>query len=208
MMMPERQRRSLIAFFLGSTAAKLDVTDPKLVEIVSRRAYRDLSRTLHGMRTHPEAARILQGTHHALRDFLVKVERVSTRKDFDNLHDQWCTETIERFSAAPHPQREFGLSYGQAQKWLNMTMKYFAVLGHPLLEAVYPFLHVPVDSIIYKQAASFGVPRPQSTAWSRLDRNQYKEYQNRLREKIHQACGTSYAPLDWEVDAWIERSSL
>lgn len=203
-MSPERQRRSLIAFFLGSTAAKLEVTDPKLVRIVSRRAYRDLSRTLHGFGTHPESGSLLEDTHHSLAGFITQVEEISSEKAFDELHDQWCRDIVQRFGEAPHPERELVFRYGQAQKWLNMTTKYFAVLGHPSLANVYPHLHVPIDSIIYRQASHIGVPTP-SAAWSRLDRSQYLEYQHELRKKIRETCGESYAPLDWETDVWIQR---
>lgn len=66
----QQQRRSLIAFFLGTQAAIIDQDDPDLVPIAGRRAYRDLSRTLHGIGSHPEADSLRQDTYETLKSFV------------------------------------------------------------------------------------------------------------------------------------------
>lgn len=203
---------SLTAFYFGAHVAA-DPTSPEAITTVSKRAYRDLSRTLHGIGTHPDKTTLLEDTHTSLHQFVTNLETVTTQHEFDDRHDTWCQDRIRYFNAHPHPDKEaFTLTYGQAQKWINMTLKYFAVLNHPAMADVYPYLHVPIDSIIYKEAAhptaGIGVPRPPGgIAWSRLNQDQYRDYQQRLRDNITDNSDGSLTPLDWEAQAWITRLS-
>lgn len=203
---------SLTAFYFGARVA-VNPTSPEAIRTVSKRAYRDLSRTLHGIGTHPDKTTLLENTHNSLREFVTGLEKVRTRDEFDALHDAWCKNRIRFFSEHPHPGRTtFTLTYGQAQKWINMALKYLAVLDHPAVDRIYPHLHVPIDSIVYEEAAhpttGIGVPRPPgSVAWSRLNQDQYRDYQQRLRDSITGTSDGTLTPLDWEARAWITRAS-
>ena len=122
---------SLTAFYFGTRVAA-DPTSPEAITNVSKRAYRDLSRTLHGIGTHPAKTTLLEATHASLHAFVTDLEEVKTREEFDALHDAWCEDRICFFREHLHPDRKaFVFTYGQAQKWINMTLKYLAVLGHP-----------------------------------------------------------------------------
>jgi len=112
----QQQRRSLIAFFLGTQAAIIDQDDPDLVPIAGRRAYRDLSRTLHGIGSHPEADSLRQDTYETLKSFVTDLQDVRTADEFDKQHDDWCTTTISRFAKTTSGP-DIQLHYGQAQKW-------------------------------------------------------------------------------------------
>lgn len=203
---------SLTAFYFGAHVAA-DPTSPEALRTVSKRAYRDLSRTLHGIGTHPDKTTLLEDTHASLREFVTSLEKVTTQEEFDTLHNAWCEDRIHFFSEHPHLGRNnFAFTYGQAQKWINMTLKYLAVLDHPAVRRVYPYLHVPIDSIVYEEAehptAGLGVPRPPGrVSWSRLDVDQYRDYQRRIRDSIADSDASSLTPLDWEAQAWITRSS-
>lgn len=201
---------SLTAFHFGAHVAA-DPTSPEALRTVSKRAYRDLSRTLHGIGNHPDKTTLLESTHDSLREFVADLEKVTTREEFDALHDTWCEDRIHFFSEHPHLGRKnFVFTYGQAQKWVNMALKYLAVLDHPAVTRVYPYLHVPIDSIVYEEAehptVGIGVPRPPGdVAWSRLNRDEYCKYQKQLRDSINSAA--LLAPLEWEAQAWIARLS-
>ncbi|MGP6175355.1 hypothetical protein [Corynebacterium sp. A21] len=209
---PSLRLASLTAFYFGAHVAA-DPASPETIRTVSTRAYRDLSRTLHGIGTHPDKATLLEDTHTSLQQFTADLDTVDSQDTFDALHDKWCRDRIHFFDEYPHPDRkEFALTYGQAQKWLNMTMKYLSVLDHPAVTRVYPYLHVPIDSIIFKEAAhptaDISVPRPPGgVAWSRLDRDHYRNYQRRLQDSITDRSDGTLTPLDWEAQAWIARSS-
>ena len=67
--------------------------------------------------------------------------------------------------------------------WINLTLKYLTLLGHPIAVANSRYFHVPVD---YTDAVhpfdALGVTRPLGgVRWSQLDRHQYWDYQQRLR---------------------------
>lgn len=208
MMNSELQRRSLIAFFFGTTAATLEKNDPEIIRIVGRRAYLDLNRTLHGIGTHPEADSLRERTYESLTEFVTALEDVNTAKEFDKRHHAWCAATLDRFNESPHPNRpEFTLHYGQAQKWLNMTLKYLAVLDHQPVAHVYQFMHVPLDQIVYTQAQQIRVDRPKGTRWSRLNGDQYQVYQEKLKRQIASNFGNARIPLDWEAQVWVERGN-
>lgn len=198
------QRRSLIAFYFGTKVASGDVTSDEVIDGVARRAYADLRRTIHGFGTHPAKAEIKDYIHATLRMFIADLETCNSQEEFDERHDQWCTSACERFKQYSHPGRDFNFHYGQAQKWLNMTLKYLAVLDHPQVQRAYTFLHVPVDKYVYDEAGTAGVKRPSRPyAWSRLDREKYLNYQHRLRKMVD---STPYScPLDWEADVWVTR---
>lgn len=207
---PELRHRNLLAFYFGTQVA-LYPTSPKAIERISNRAYRDLSRTLHGIGSHPEKDALLDDAHVSLGEFLIDLEKVTNQEGFNALHHSWCKNRIEFFNQYPHPDRKsFTLTYGQAQKWINMALKYLAVIDHSAVERVYHYLHIPIDSIVYKEAErpeGLGVPRPPGNiAWSRLDRSQYECYQQKLFDAIT-SKHPDFSPLDWEAEAWVMRSS-
>ena len=88
---------------------------------------------------------------------------------------------------------------GQAQKWVNMTLKYLYVLVPDVVEPFYRFLHIPLDNYIMDIAKKqYGVP-VLTTAWSRIsDYQVYLDYEQMLMEVIDEV------PLDWEFRKWVE----
>lgn len=202
------QRRNLIAFYFGTKVATGDVTSDQVVDGVSRRAYADLQRTIHGFGRLPAEAKIELRAHiHAtIREFVANLGTCETQEEFDNRHDQWCESACERLRLFAQSEQSISFHYGQAQKWLNMTLKYLAVLDHPKVKRVYGYLHVPVDKYVYDQAANAGVKRPGwPHSWSKLPREKYLNYQRALRKMVastHYSC-----PLDWEADVWVTRAT-
>ena len=202
----QRSRKNLIAFYFGSRVATKRITCRDSVKAVSRRAYLDLCRTMHGIGNFSGAEKLRVETHESVVRFLEDCAEIATQLEFDRLHESWCSETLDRFGDLPRSVRE--VRYGQAQKWVNMVMKYLAVLEHPEAQRLYPHLHVPIDSIVYSEARKIGVEEPGRTGWSRLSRDQYTSYQQSLRERIKECKGDGCAPLDWESDVWVERASI
>lgn len=212
-MQPAVQRKSLIAFYFGSTVATTDPNNKDAIEDVAQRAYRDLNRTLTGFGSHKNRKTLRETVLTSLFDFVQALGDVQTQGDFDERHQAWCEKTCLLFEEDPPTQRPFTFHYGQAQKWINMTMKYLAVLDHPEVQRVYEYLHVPIDFYVYKEASDIGVERPlpdpesksRSTAWSRLSGKQYRNYQFQLRDKLNSLSEYPY-PLDWEADIWSSRN--
>ena len=105
------------------------------------------------------------------------------------------------------------LTYGQAQKWVNMTMKYLCVLSdanftgdYKWLGDFYPYLHVPIDSIILDKIADEnefpGIKLDNVRCWSKI--KEYQDYfavQQSLRNKLKEK-DSPILPMDWEFEVW------
>lgn len=110
------------------------------------------------------------------------------------------------------------IQYGQAQKWINMSIKYMLVMGFwdYKLASIKSALHIPLDSVIFKAAGTdpddndfkfgLGVKQPPAP-WSRLNYSQYSDYCKKLIDSIHQYYPL-LCPIEWESQAWIEMAKL
>ena len=109
--------------------------------------------------------------------------------------------------------------HGQAQKWLNMTLKNMLIMGlwDNEIEKVKPFLHVPVDDYIIDGAdesfnGQYKLREPikkSKTVWSQWEKKEYYDFQkhiwNDLNSNSHDQINT---PIDWEGKVWLEVRKL
>lgn len=134
---------------------------------------------------------------------------------FDKEHKRICEEICSKYSEIS----EF--TYGQAQKWLNMMLKYVLMIeGDSVLKS---YLHIPVDSYIMQAVGSDNpklkyrlklecVPKKNGTVgkysessskpWSKWSYEEYIAFQNCIRKAISESSYSS--PIEWENQAWIE----
>lgn len=99
---------SLTAFYFGARVTA-DPTTPKALETVSRRAYRDLSRTVHGITTHPDKDTLLTSAHTSLQEFVDTLEAVTSQDEFNHRHDIWCQDRIHFSYKRPHQARNINI---------------------------------------------------------------------------------------------------
>ena len=164
-------------------------------------AYLDVNRTIWGIEA--EQGRLFkQAVVSLIRDLLT--EPPKTQQDFDLLHHRCCQQCLEASSAgAAH------IHYGQAQKLLNMSLKYlyneFAAYYPNLNPFRFPdnnveyFFHLPIDS----QIRSHLVTRchftdPTSLPWSKWTCSNYISFQSQLRARIN----NDYKPLEIDYLLW------
>lgn len=138
----------------------------------ARRAYRDFSRTLRfNDKESEENDKKSEEKHKTFRDTICEEIKnqikesllIANKDDFDNRHKTVCEKIIERANQYKVDNQLILLEterkkdskktlfwYGQAQKWLNMTMKYMWLLGlwEKEFEEIKDVLHVPVDDFI------------------------------------------------------------
>lgn len=162
------------------------------------------------------------------------LEELESIDDYAKWHDDLCQQLLDKeySPAKEHPLKS--ITYGIAQKWVNMTMKYLAVAYYALNEheaceeycSFYEWavkrheasLHVPVDRYIIEAAwrknpdiklpvddpsrrvKQYKHPADHCTAWSKWSKDDYKQFQEALRDSLSQH------PLDWEGSAWIENA--
>ena len=139
---------------------------------------------------------------------------------FDTWHESKCAQIIDQMNA-PYGDGKKGFlkarfTYGQAQKWVNMTLKYLWLLDMLPNGLSGAELHVPVDSFILealKETQQFNTEGNKITgsgesyyyngeAWSAIsDPKNYKKLQDGIRD-IAKKQGIS--PIQWEGPAWIE----
>ena len=175
-------------------------TEKNNEKATAKRAYRDMCRTI----------RFEKGVSQTVKDDcrtrvieLIETEikecnSIDTIEKYDKFHDSLCSRIIDCYDN----QTIAEITYGQAQKWVNMTMKYLCVLYEgqcDWLNKIYSFLHIPIDSIILDKARDkfpndFSV---NNTPWSQLSRDEYITIQNKLRAVIKDV-----ALIDWEFKVW------
>jgi hypothetical protein len=168
------------------------------------RAYRDMSRTLHGLsergNKHILKAKAAKALRTALNHLVsLRLPRQPARMEirFDAWHREACANLIGAF----HP---FPCHYGQAQKWLNMTVKYrWFFSPNDELWKWHSVAHVPVDDFVLRAAKRLGIPPRVKKAWSRWQQEEYETFQNNVRiyARKHQQT-----PLAIEHSWWMDQS--
>lgn len=167
----------------------------------SHRAYRDLNRTIRFEGMPQDRRNELRDEVTTLfkRNVPMLVEQgVKSQEAYDTWHCQMCNEIRSLY-------RDAGVEFhiGQAQKWINMTMKYLFVCGEYSFSGLFQYLHIPVDNYIFSVAEKeLHISQPQ-VRWSRWDSydEQYLSYQKSLRSSIH-----GLSPLRWEFKYWMKEA--
>ncbi len=186
---PADQFEYLLRLYFGS--------DPNRLSSCVGRAYRDLNRTLHGFAKVPEGDGARVRASSVVRAFLTGLGGVSLdQAAFDGRHKDACTELCSTYAAAGFAE----FRVGQAQKWLNMALKYVFAFGEdrlPGYTGAFDLAHIPLDNIILGQLRGFGMPRL-TIRWSRLA--EYEEYMG-IQRWVRLAFPES-APLAVEFTLW------
>ena len=162
----------------------------------SRRAYLDLCRTIRFAGR--SGTSIRSEVDSLLRDEISKllIRQDLTQVDYDEWHKGLCQRIVAIYKL-------YGLEFsvGQAQKWLNMTVKYLYIYGGVDLSSIINYCHIPLDNYVFNIAKRiFNISLP-NKRWSRItDYNEYMDYQYKLRYSIHAA---SMIPLKWEFENWL-----
>jgi hypothetical protein len=196
------QSSFLLRLYFGGGKERSDL------ERCNQRAYLDLSRTVWGINQDTDP-HIHQHAEKVLRDALAALPAVAHTFDqekFDLWHRALCDSLKEQHRKDGYVD-ESGKSlftHGQAQKWINMALKYVFVFGEKRLPGyapLYPFCHVPIDNIMIDQldSAKCGeVPAFDGKTWSRLDDYaKYMEFQRWIRKTF-----SGSAPLAVEFFLW------
>ena len=163
----------------------------------SERAYRDMCRTLRNIRQSDANSMKLRSEVDLLHEDEVCAlfERgIANQKQYDAWHESLCLRIQKHYLV-----NGVDMTVGQAQKWVNMTMKYLFIADVPGTVDAFYFCHVPVDSYIIDAAEEkLKLKRP-ALPWSKInDYEEYAEYQRQIRIRLG-----NVAPLEWEFKTWI-----
>jgi hypothetical protein len=127
----------------------------ELVRLLSNREPEAIIRTLAMMAYIPAIGRVLEERSvdrfaDLMADTVPRFYGYVTREHFDSIHAQTCDRMISSFKT----NRCEKLSYGQAQKPLNVFLKVYVDWAKrpdkELADKLSPFLHVPLDSLLMR----------------------------------------------------------
>lgn len=144
-----------------------DKDKEKLIRICADRAYLDLSRRLVFTDNYKGDTKGKKDLRQKFRSNIcetilkqVKFLLESSATDFDRKHDEACDAIIKEANnkgiLKPCDGFDEAFTYGHAQKWLNMTLKYMRLTGFwdDEFERLKDVMHIPVDSYILKAASA------------------------------------------------------
>lgn len=148
---------------------------------------------------------------------LKKIKKLNTVVDFDKWHgEEVCKELVENYETVKSEKITF-FTYGNAQKWVNMTIKYLWMLGLLPSNINANDLHIPIDGFIIdalwkEQDIEFPLIDEKTTTRSfayKKPSDKVKGWSNWV-DKEYEVCrksvkGTDYT-LAWENEAWIEQA--
>ena len=180
---------SLRGLYFGSVVDKFSAA--------VNRAYRDFNRTLlFGETTKEKRIQLRERAKAYLEEGFDSLNQIQNQKEFDAWHKKLGNKLISLYAS-----EGITFTYGQAQKWINMTAKYLYLIGAYTFENVFQYLHVPIDNYVMDIAEEkFKLEKPE-LPWSQWDYEGYKNYQLSLR-KLIQDKGLD--PLRWEFRNWLE----
>lgn len=186
------------------------------------RAYLDLNRTLTVNKKVSDKERKVI-VYNICNTLICNIkDKLFNSTDFDTQHNDICTNLKnyinDKTTCKLLSTDSEDFTYGQAQKWLNMTLKYMWLLGLLDGKIKTEFLHVPVDSYIIKevwknnkielpitktrQDGSRGAYSSEKVvSWSNWGYDEYKKFQNSLKDSLKDEIR-----IKWEHYAWIENA--
>ena len=121
---------------------------------------------------------------------------IAKQEDFDALHEklcQFCTEQFKKY--------DYSITYGQAQKIINMAFKYLYCCNdaEKYEETVFSHCHMPLDSFILKWCSDCKLcEKCSEDAWSKLEKDKYVKIQQGIRAYLNQ--GNTYKVGGNEVE--------
>lgn len=239
----------LLYSYFGIKESDLKPQSKKVPYICAKRAYLDLARTvryeyssskLEEMKSKKsseedkdKATNFIDSKNELIKNICENIlSTIETKEgeisfessDFDKWHKAKCEEIINFMNNSIDKSNTEILkekfTVGQAQKWVNMTLKYLLLLDALPDNIDENDLHIPIDSYIIEIAYdnknkfdnALGLEEKPKESWSKL--SEYKNYfgiqkdyfgiQKEIREAIKTNTTNETIPIKWESLAWIE----
>lgn len=160
-----------------------------IYNVVSKDAYNDMTpRNLKGIGNYPKEKEII---FNYVTDEIEKYfsDAVKTKEEFDIWHRSFCEEICNKFISLTGIE----LKFGKAQKLVNITFKHLYCFADSDNKSEYfKYCHIPIDNNIInwsKKNANIKKPR---CAWSNLDYDEYKKFENDVYSWLHSEDNKEY----------------
>ncbi len=143
-------------------------------------------------------------------------------KSYSDWHNNLCNSLCDNYKDIKI-NRIPAFSYGNAQKWVNMTVKYIYMLDcffdnldnnyHNQIEKYKNYFDIPIDRYIIQSIwKEKSIPLPcddkLTAPWSKWDEPTYDKCQDSLKRHLSGKCTANKTFLEWENDAWIEQKNI
>ena len=171
----------------------------------ANKAYADMARRTLRIKEGPKGRiKLKKNATKVLRQAVESLKIDSS--DFRKWHEKSCDALIACYGGQ--------LSYGQAQKWLNMLLKYLYVYDVKGYESLFAeerprTMDLPVDTTVIKKLRKYGV-NPPAIGWSKWDKGTYCAYQTSARDALWSAADIENPderiPFYWELIHWSDAS--
>lgn len=203
----------------------------KIIEQAIQRAYRDAASRVLSIKDDIK----YEIKREAAQELKNRVESIKSKPESTESFDSWHRETCEILYDFFNNDEKDGIykdndnrhfTYGIAQKWVNMTMKYLALIYEAFIGYDYPgkglkeyvewykdnlyafeaAFHIPIDSYVIKGLKACHkndekITQILSVTWSKWnDYEKYKKVQDAFRNDLKE----NEMPLDKENKIWIE----
>lgn len=200
--------------YFGITKTDAENDPEKAFKKCAYRAYIDLCRTIHFAKSNSTLKgdelkeyndKKTEFKDEVIQNLYPKIKSISESTDLKQFYLDAFAVIIEASESRVHDLFDKPLTYGQAQKWVNMTIKNMLVMGlWNFPESIEKQLHIPIDSYIIDEAKKdLDIKKP-SCSWSKIeDVGEYFDYQKKVREKVN----IPDTPLTWEHKAWIKHAN-
>ena len=182
------------------------LTDKKLFcqgidEYIVPSTIKDLQFRVPGMGVKSQNAKALTDIKDEFSTYIKKEfwDYFNSTTSFNTFHDKACNDMIEIFS-----KRYNNVTYGKAQKAVNMIFKYFYCFDNsdlPQYEKKFSDCHMPLDSKILEWYRK-DIDNSQNTPWSYLNEDEYDEIQERIKKHIGAKYNGEYTVLQSEFVIW------
>lgn len=158
---------------------------------------------------------------------LAVLDLCSNEPDFDEWHGNLCRAVRSEYEGVRRKGGGVAFTYGNAQKWVNVTMKNLYMLSAVFgayapdsnfskeigkqIAAITDRLHVPVDSYILTGAAKLDIRLPRKDmgkAESKTNRLPWSNWESELdyqkfQRDLADAIGDE-SRIEWEARAWVD----
>ena len=187
----------------------------------ARRAYLDLARTVKYQYSSSELDKAKKGPElyeyknernakisDVCKNLIGSIEKCPDgNANFDLWHKKECETIQDEMNGVVKGEKllKKDFTFGQAQKWVNMTLKYMWLLDMLPEGISEEDLHVPIDSFILEALTNIckdGTYKYNGEAWSRLTTDKYDTIQKEIRNIAKEK--EINAPIEWENTAWID----
>ena len=193
----------------GYSESDLISDDKKAIRVCAGRAYLDLCRTLRYKKPkekyEEKKSELKDKSIDMIAEGCENLYKKNVEEEFDETHQMLCEKLCKIYNEADILDAGHIFSYGQAQKWVNMTMKYFVLMKYESSNSsLLSIMHIPVDNNVLEVFDPEGKKGYKETPWSKWDEDTYLSFINNLRELVKAKKTDCDTCFDWEYYNWID----